>query len=85
MKQLMKFGCVLMALAIGPSVYGQDVSLTAEIQLTTAIEDRQPVDKVSSASTDTDQLILWCTITGATEPTTITCRTASRPTAIFEF
>ena len=72
MKQLIKVGCLLMALAIGPSVYGQDVSLTAEIQLTTAIKDRQPVDKVSSVSADTDQLILWCTIKGATEPTTIT-------------
>jgi len=72
MKQLLKIGFVLTAFAAGPSVYGQDVSLTAEIQLTTAIEDRQPVDKVSSVSADTGQLILWCTITGATEPTTIT-------------
>jgi len=72
MKQLMKVGCFLTALAVGPSVYGQDVSLTAEIQLTTAIEDRQPVDKISSVPANTDKIALWCIITGATKPTTIT-------------
>ena len=50
----------------------EPVGLMVETQMCTGVAERMPVDSVSDFPVGTEQVYLWCHVTGATDSTSIT-------------
>ncbi len=55
-----------------PVAQTEPVGLMVETQMCTGVAERMPVDSVSDFPAGTEQVFLWCHVTGATDSTSIT-------------